>query len=262
MGNACCSEEPPKNGQCEDVDARARFISLSDEHESRPGSAIGKGEPARHVRKCWNCRKIRIVVHPTPPDEDEDGLPYCCQPDAVSIARGLLDRNLRKMTKGCFVKTGIRPGGGPEVAEKIKYIKETLNPIMELLLKDILIVLPAEPLLFVVIWLRKRKHLKVDAKACARAGIAFDPTKCAGGQGKLTASQEPYNSSDEGEEDDAVRAIYKLYIQYELTPLIEEITHFCVCEMPPDPTQFLLDFAERKLADMDKPGELHRINNS
>jgi len=182
---------------------------------------------------------------------EQPGLvPDKSQNPAFSTARRLIDQSSQKMDKGLLavMKYFVRTGGADHVAKQSEYIQKTLNPIMQPLLENLLIVLPAEPLLFVVIWLRKRVGLEVDAEACARAGRS----KYRDLQDILAARQESALGSVDDDKA-TLRAVYQMYIEYELNPLIEKMTSSCVCKMPPDAAQFLLDFVEHKVAQGDAP---------
>jgi len=169
-----------------------------------------------------------------------------CIPRSDSSARRLIAQSAQKMDKGLVsvMKYSNRIGGAGHRAKQSEYIQKTLHPIMQPLLENLLVVLPAEPLLFVVVWLRQRVRLEVDAETCARAGRS----KYRDLQDKLNAQQESAHGSVDDDKA-TLRAVYQMYIEHELNPLIEKMTASCVCQMPPDAAQFLLDFVERKLVE-------------
>jgi len=180
-----------------------------------------------------------------------------CIPRSDSSARRLIAHSSGRVDNGLVsvMKYFNRIGGAGHKAKQSEYIQKTLHPIMQPLVENLLVVLPAEPLLFVVIWLRQHLCLEVDVETCARAGRS----KYRDLESRLAARRDSAQGSvddDKGLVDDdkladkaTLRSVYQMYIQHDLNPLMQEMTASCVCQMPPDAAQFLLDFVERKLVE-------------
>jgi len=160
---------------------------------------------------------------------------------------------VRQMFTGCLRRAKAAVGGLADNSRCIpqrseaesEYIQEILNPLVEPLLKELVGNLPANPLLTIVVWLKRHQGVEVDAKSVMHAKKVFDPDSFPDfRQRKIPDNQESAKGNVPGY-DFSMKDLCKRYIECELNPIIQDITADCLTHMPADPAQYLLELTEQ-----------------